>query len=94
MVGIVLSDAYQLVGQHRREQSHVTHREPYRRPFKGGEGVPVDGIDRQGCEVPVVAFNDDLEDLDAELDLDTDNETDNETDNHVYNDDDQESSQS
>jgi ribosome maturation factor RimP len=38
--------------------------------------------------------NDDLEDLDAELDLDTDNETDNETDNHVYNDDDQESSQS
>ena len=38
--------------------------------------------------------NDDLEDLDTELDLDIDNETDNETDNHVYNDDDQESSQS
>jgi len=34
--------------------------------------------------------NDDLEDLDTELDLDTDNET----DNHVYNDNDQESSQS
>ena len=38
--------------------------------------------------------NDDLEDLDTELDLDIDNETDNETDNHVYNDNDQEPSQS
>lgn len=38
--------------------------------------------------------NDDLEDLDTELDLDIDNETDNETDNYVYNDNDQESSQS